>query len=56
VERRGYLITDYRLTDEGTCPKCGAAIPGVWHQSAKDAPVANGLTGWFARRPRVVRP
>ena len=56
VERRGYLISDYRITDEGTCPKCSAAIPGVWHKSAKDAPVAHGLTNWFARRPRVVRP
>lgn len=30
IERRGYIITDYRLTAEGTCPDCGTSIPGVW--------------------------
>ncbi len=55
VERHGYLITAYRITDQGTCPKCGAAIPGVWHKRAADAPVARGLTDWYSRRPRVVR-
>ncbi len=55
VERHGYLITEYRITDQGTCPKCGAEIPGVWHKRTADAPVARGLTDWYARRPRVVR-
>ena len=55
VERRGYLITDYRITDEGACPKCGAEIPGVWHKHASDAPVAGRHTPRHARRPRVVR-
>ncbi len=56
VERQGYVITGYHLTDEGKCPKCGAEIPGVWHKRASDAPVSHGLTDWYARRPRVVRP
>ena len=30
IERYGYLISDYRLTPEGRCPKCAAAIPGRW--------------------------
>jgi len=30
VERYGYRITDYRLTDQGSCPKCGTSIPGRW--------------------------
>ncbi len=55
VERHGYVITGYHLTDDGKCPKCGAEIPGVWHKRAADAPVAHGLTDWYARRPRVVR-
>ncbi|HHB90790.1 MAG TPA: AmmeMemoRadiSam system radical SAM enzyme [Anaerolineae bacterium] len=55
VERTGYLITGYYLTDEGHCPKCGAQIPGVWHKRAADANVASDLTPWYARRPRVVR-
>ncbi len=31
VERTGYRILDYRVTRRGTCPGCGAAIPGLWH-------------------------
>lgn len=30
VERHGYAITGYYLTAAGTCPRCGAAIPGRW--------------------------
>jgi len=30
IERRGYHISNYRLTPEGTCPSCKAAIPGRW--------------------------
>ena len=30
ISRHGYLIEDYRLTDEGRCPACAAQIPGRW--------------------------
>lgn len=30
VQRCGYLIEKYRLTPEGSCPACAAAIPGRW--------------------------
>ncbi len=30
VERYGYLITEYRLTPDGRCPKCSKSIPGRW--------------------------
>jgi pyruvate formate lyase activating enzyme len=30
VERVGFHVLDYRLTDTGTCPGCGAGIPGRW--------------------------
>src|ERR1035437_1662196 len=30
IERHGYLIKDYRLTPDGHCPNCAAAIPGRW--------------------------
>ncbi len=30
IARFGYLITEYRLTSEGKCPKCSTAIPGRW--------------------------
>jgi pyruvate formate lyase activating enzyme len=30
IERHGYLIAAYRLTEEGRCPKCATSIPGRW--------------------------
>ncbi len=30
VERAGYRIIGYFITDEGRCPTCGTAIAGVW--------------------------
>lgn len=30
IERYSYVIQGYHLTPEGTCPKCGTQIPGVW--------------------------
>jgi pyruvate formate lyase activating enzyme len=30
IERRGYLIKNYRLTADGRCPKCATEIPGRW--------------------------
>ncbi len=30
IERFGYFIQQYRLTPDGACPQCGAAIPGRW--------------------------
>jgi pyruvate formate lyase activating enzyme len=30
IERYGYVIQSYRLTTQGTCPKCGTSIAGVW--------------------------
>ena len=56
IERHGYVITGYHITDDGKCPRCDAEIPGVWHKRAADAPVSHGFSDWYARRPRVVRP
>jgi pyruvate formate lyase activating enzyme len=30
IERYGYLIMDYHLTSNGSCPSCGTRIPGRW--------------------------
>jgi pyruvate formate lyase activating enzyme len=30
IERYGYLISDYRLTADGQCPRCRTSIPGRW--------------------------
>jgi pyruvate formate lyase activating enzyme len=30
VQRYGYLVQEYRLTENGACPDCGETIPGRW--------------------------
>jgi pyruvate formate lyase activating enzyme len=30
IERYGYFIRSYKLTEGGGCPKCGTKIPGRW--------------------------
>ncbi|MDP9267316.1 MAG: AmmeMemoRadiSam system radical SAM enzyme [Acidobacteriota bacterium] len=30
IERYGYLITGYHLTEDGKCPQCATALPGRW--------------------------
>jgi len=30
IERYGFIVMDYRLTAQGTCPQCGTQIPGLW--------------------------
>lgn len=30
IERVGFNVQDYRLTDDGKCPRCATAIPGRW--------------------------
>jgi pyruvate formate lyase activating enzyme len=42
VERTGYVIHQYQLTEKGTCPKCGTQIPGVWTKQ----PESVRLGGW----------
>jgi len=51
IERFGYHVQQYRLTDDGSCPSCGASIPGYWHPGWKIPERGGGLT---ARIPRTV--
>lgn len=30
VKRRGYVIREYHITGQGTCPHCGTKVPGLW--------------------------
>jgi pyruvate formate lyase activating enzyme len=30
IKRWGYIIEEYHITAEGTCPRCGQKVPGVW--------------------------
>jgi pyruvate formate lyase activating enzyme len=44
VARYGYHVRDYRLTADGRCPSCAAAVPGRW---------GAGFEGQLASRPFI---
>jgi pyruvate formate lyase activating enzyme len=53
VRRHGYLIEEYCLTPEGSCPACHAVIPGRWSKKF-DAQISS--TPFMPREsPRLVR-
>lgn len=35
IRRHGYVIVEYRLTGQGTCPSCGTKVAGVWPENPK---------------------
>ncbi len=53
IERVGYLIVGYHLTNAGACPHCGEKIPGIWHSSRADVRVGKPEM-WWTRAPRAV--
>lgn len=54
IERYGYVVQAYRLTDSGHCPECGQRIPGIWPQ-AGEVVTGSSAAHSFARRPRPIR-
>jgi pyruvate formate lyase activating enzyme len=55
IGRTGYLVREYNLTSEGECPRCGAAVPGIWpKQGAMDVDVGDSAADFRARRPHRV--
>jgi pyruvate formate lyase activating enzyme len=48
IERMGYTLHAYHLTAQGTCPKCGTPLAGVWSDQSEE--VRTG--GWGM--PRMV--
>lgn len=33
IKRYSYVIQAYHITEQGTCPKCGTSVPGIWTSS-----------------------
>jgi pyruvate formate lyase activating enzyme len=46
VSRFGYLVRDYLIASDGSCPSCGTAVPGRW---------SSRFEGQIAARPFVPR-
>ena len=54
IERIGYVILDYHLEADGTCPFCRKAkIPGIWPKSGDEVRIGSEADLYF-RRPRMV--
>ena len=53
IERLGYVILAYRLTEQGSCPSCGTRIPGVWPARAEQVRLGTS-EDLYDRRPRPV--
>ncbi len=51
IERWGYRVRSFRVTDQGACPDCGAAIAGYWRAGWKVPEKDGGLPG---RHPRAL--
>jgi pyruvate formate lyase activating enzyme len=54
IGRDGFEVQDYRLTDDGKCPKCARSIPGRW-DAGKTRAALRRFTS-FDRIPHAVRP
>jgi pyruvate formate lyase activating enzyme len=53
IERLGYVILGYHLTDDGHCPRCRAAIAGIW--ARQDEVRIGRPEDLYYRAPRQVR-
>ena len=42
ISRMGFVIRDYGLNSDGTCPKCGQAIAGVWSDKPEEVRLYGG--------------
>jgi pyruvate formate lyase activating enzyme len=42
VRRSGYIIREYKITANGTCPKCNAPVAGIWPKDPSQV-VLNGM-------------
>ncbi|HUJ12014.1 MAG TPA: AmmeMemoRadiSam system radical SAM enzyme [Verrucomicrobiae bacterium] len=54
IERSGFTVRGYHLTDDGKCSKCSTVIPGRW-DAGKTHAALEQFNSWD-RLPRAVRP
>ncbi|HKJ38250.1 MAG TPA: AmmeMemoRadiSam system radical SAM enzyme, partial [Anaerolineales bacterium] len=42
IQRSGYILREYKITEDGKCPNCHAKVAGIWHEDPSQV-VLNGL-------------
>ena len=56
IDHIGYLVRDYQITTDGTCPKCRTAIPGIWPAGgAAEVRTGDSMMDFCQRVPRRVQ-
>ena len=54
IERFGYLIRDYHVTADGSCPHCNTRLPGIWPGASDPVRTGNDMNAYRLRLPRPV--
>ena len=54
IERRGFQVQSYRLTEDGKCPKCASVIPGRWNSERTKSALQRFDS--LSRISRAIRP
>ena len=53
IDRYGYLVRDYRLTNDGRCPDCNARIPGIWPTGGREeVTIGHSMQAYYQQIPR----
>ncbi len=54
IRRLGFVILEYALRGDGTCPSCDTRIPGIWPDNPEDVRLGSEMDLYFRvpRRPR----
>jgi pyruvate formate lyase activating enzyme len=54
IARLGYLVQDYRITPDGSCPECGTTVPGRWSPAYQKQRTASPFLPHDRRRLAIV--
>jgi pyruvate formate lyase activating enzyme len=42
IRRTGYIIREYHITSDGSCPNCHSKVPGLWHTNPSEVSLNGG--------------
>ncbi len=54
IQRVGYVVLDYKVTPEGSCPHCQAQLPGIWPKNVNSVKVGT-VNDLYRRVPKLVK-
>ncbi|MDJ0626001.1 MAG: AmmeMemoRadiSam system radical SAM enzyme [Candidatus Caenarcaniphilales bacterium] len=54
IERIGYVVLNYHISDTGQCPHCNTSIPGIWPKSKSEVRLGT-VYDLYNRVPKALR-